>query len=47
VMAIIDAGERSSAEGRVVAPDFTPAERRAWTPEFERKNRSAVAKAER
>ena len=45
VMAVIEAGERSSVEGRVVAPDFTPAERRAWTSEFERKNRSAALEA--
>jgi hypothetical protein len=41
-MAVIEAGERSSVEGRAVAPDFTPVERRAWTAEFERKNRSAI-----
>jgi predicted dehydrogenase len=45
VMAVIEAGERSSTEGRAVAPDFTPAERRAWAPEFERKNRSAALEA--
>jgi predicted dehydrogenase len=45
VMAVIEAGERSSAEGRAVAPDFTPAERGAWETEFERKNRSAALEA--
>jgi len=45
VMAVIEAGERSSVEGRAVAPDFTPVERRAWTAEFERKNRSAILEA--
>jgi predicted dehydrogenase len=47
VMAVIEAGERSSAGGRVVAPDFTPAERRAWMTEFERKNRSAALESGR
>jgi predicted dehydrogenase len=47
VMAVIEAGERSSVEGRVVAPDFTPVERRAWTAEFERKNRSAILESGR
>ena len=47
VMAILEAGERSSAEGRVVTPDLTPAERLAWRPEFERKNRSAAPAADR
>ena len=42
VMAVLDAGERSSAEGRIVAPDVTTAERGAWTSEFESKNRSAT-----
>ena len=46
VMAVIAAGERSAAEGRVVIPDFTPAERRAWS-EFESKNRSAAPGADR
>jgi predicted dehydrogenase len=41
VMSVIEAGGRSAAEGRVVTPDLTPAERRAWN-EFESKNRSAV-----
>jgi predicted dehydrogenase len=47
VMAILEAGARSSAEGRVVAPDLTPAERLAWGHEFERKNRSAAPVADR
>jgi predicted dehydrogenase len=44
VMAILEAGERSSAEARVVAPDLTPLEREAWPPlaEFKSKNRSAA-----
>jgi predicted dehydrogenase len=42
VMAVLEAGERSSAEGRVVAPNVTAAERGAWAPEFESKNRSAT-----
>ena len=46
VMSVIEAGERSTAEGRVVAPNFTPAERRALT-EFGRKNRSAAPSASR
>jgi predicted dehydrogenase len=46
VMSVIEAGERSAAEGRVVAPDFTPAERRALG-EFESKNRSAAPSAGR
>jgi predicted dehydrogenase len=46
VMAVLEAGERSSAEGRVVTPDFTPAERLAWTPEFESKKRSAAPAAD-
>lgn len=41
VMSVIEAGERSAAEGRVVIPDLARAERRAWH-EFERKNRSAA-----
>jgi predicted dehydrogenase len=32
VMAIIEAGMQSSAEGRVVSPDYTDAERSAWEP---------------
>ena len=32
VMAIIEAGMRSSDEGRVVRPDYTDAERSAWKP---------------
>jgi predicted dehydrogenase len=47
VMAVIEAGERSSAEGRVVAPEFSAAERSAWAPEFESKNRSAAPAADR
>jgi len=47
VMAVLEAGERSAAEGRVVAPDLSPAERLAWTPEFESKNRSANPEADR
>jgi predicted dehydrogenase len=46
VMSVIEAGERSAAEGRVVLPGFTPAERNAWA-EFESKNRSAAAGADR
>ena len=46
VMAVIEAGERSAAEGRVVLPDFTSAERRAWA-EFGSKNRSAVPSVDR
>ena len=46
VMSVIEAGERSAAEGRVVPPDFTSAERDAWT-EFESKNRSAALGADR
>jgi predicted dehydrogenase len=46
VMAVIEAGERSAAEGRIVLPDFTSAERRAWA-EFESKNRSAVPSVDR
>jgi predicted dehydrogenase len=42
VMAILEAAERSSAEGRVAAPDVTPTERSSWVTEFERKNRSAA-----
>jgi predicted dehydrogenase len=42
VMSVIEAGGRSVAEGRVVTPDLTPVERRAWS-EFESKNRSAAA----
>jgi predicted dehydrogenase len=32
VMALIEAGMRSSAEGRVVSPSYTTAERSAWNP---------------
>jgi predicted dehydrogenase len=46
VMAVIEAGERSAAEGRIVAPDFTREERRAWA-EFDRKNRSATPAPDR
>jgi predicted dehydrogenase len=46
VMSVIEAGGRSAAEGRVVTPDFTPAERRAWS-EFESKNRSATPSLDR
>jgi predicted dehydrogenase len=46
VMSVIEAGVRSAAEGRVVTPDFTPAERRAQA-EFESKNRSAAPSAGR
>jgi predicted dehydrogenase len=46
VMSVIEAGERSAAEGRVMVPDFTPAERQAFA-EFESKNRSAAAAAGR
>jgi predicted dehydrogenase len=42
VISVIEAAGRSAAEGRVVTPDFTLAERRAWS-EFESKNRSATA----
>jgi predicted dehydrogenase len=42
VMAILEAGERSSAEGRVATPEVTATERSAWVTEFERKNRSAA-----
>jgi predicted dehydrogenase len=41
VMSVIEAGERSAAEGRVVTPDLIPAERCAWS-EFGSKNRSAA-----
>jgi hypothetical protein len=34
-MAIIEAGLRSAAERRVVAPDYTDAERSAWRPVVE------------
>jgi predicted dehydrogenase len=47
VMAVLEAAERSSAEGHIVAPDLTRAEREAWTTEFESKNRSAVQPADR
>jgi predicted dehydrogenase len=46
VMAVIEAGERSAAEGRIVAPEFTREERGAWA-EFDRKNRSAAPAADR
>ena len=46
VMAVIQAGERSAAEGRVVVPDFTSAERQSWT-EFQSKNRSAPPSVDR
>ncbi len=46
VMSVIEAGERSAAEGRVLTPDFTAAERRAWS-EFESKNRSATSSEDR
>jgi predicted dehydrogenase len=46
VMSVIEAGERSAAEGRVVTPDFTSAERGAWS-EFESKNRSAAPSTSR
>jgi predicted dehydrogenase len=46
VMSVIEAGARSAAEGRVVTPDFTPAERHAWS-EFESKNRSAAPLVDR
>jgi predicted dehydrogenase len=42
VMAVLEAGERSSAAGRVIAPELTAAERLAWGAEFESKNRSAA-----
>ena len=35
LMAIIEAGIRSSEEGRVVRPDYTDAERSAWLPRFD------------
>jgi predicted dehydrogenase len=41
VMSVIEAGERSAAEGRVVTPDLTPAERSVLAG-FESKNRSAA-----
>lgn len=49
VMAVLDAGERSAAEGRVVAPGVSPAEREAWpaVAEFESKNRSAAPRSDR
>jgi predicted dehydrogenase len=47
VMAVIEAGERSSAASRVMVPDFSSDERQAWMTEFERKNRSATLKASR
>jgi predicted dehydrogenase len=46
VMSVIEAGVRSAAEGRVVTPDLTSAERRAWS-EFDRKNRSATPAVDR
>jgi predicted dehydrogenase len=46
VMSVLEAAERSAAEGRVVTPDFTQEERRAWA-EFDRKNRSAAPAAGR
>jgi predicted dehydrogenase len=47
VMAVLEAGERSSAEGRSVPPDLAEPERHAWQPEFESKNRSAASAAGR
>lgn len=47
VMSVLEAGERSAAEGCAVTPDFSAAERRAWEPEFGSKNRSAVSAADR
>lgn len=47
VVAILEAAVRSSAEGRAVVPGLTPAEREAWAPEFQRKNRSAGSLADR
>ena len=49
VMAILEAGERSAAEARVVTPDLSPAEREAWpaVAEFESKNRSAARGSDR
>lgn len=47
VMVVLEAAVRSSAEGRVVAPELTPAEREAWAPEFQRKNRRAASPADR
>jgi predicted dehydrogenase len=49
VMAILEAGERSAAGARVVAPDIGRAEREAWTPvaEFGSKNRSATSGPDR
>jgi predicted dehydrogenase len=46
VMSVIEAADRSAAEGRVVTPDFTRAERQAWS-EFESKNRSAALSVDR
>jgi predicted dehydrogenase len=46
VMSVIEAGERSAMEGRVVTPDLTPTERHALA-EFESKNRSAAQSASR
>jgi predicted dehydrogenase len=47
VMVVLEAAERSAAEGRVVTPDFTAAERTAWTPDFESKNRGAAPLGDR
>jgi predicted dehydrogenase len=47
VMAVLEAGERSSAEGRSVTPDLAEPERLAWLPEFESKKRSATPVAGR
>jgi predicted dehydrogenase len=35
LMAILEAGIRSSEEGKVVRPDYTDAERSAWLPRFD------------
>lgn len=47
VMAVLEAGERSAAEGRVVTPDFTAAERASWDSQFESKNRGAAPAGDR
>lgn len=47
IMSVLEAGERSSAEGRVVTPELTAAERLAYDPGFGSKKRSAVSAAER
>lgn len=47
VMSVLEAADRSAAEGRVVTPDFTAAERTAWEPRFESKNRGATPSADR